>query len=83
MLTTTFTDISALDGTGQGNKETLGIKSISIDYANYYVPNIRIVFTDLRGTALMQPQEEGYATALKDHNGCSDFSFGIQPSAGP
>lgn len=64
MLTTSFTDISGYGSKGEGNRETLGIKSIKIEYNSYYFPTVNVVFTDVRGSSLMEAQEEGYVDSL-------------------
>lgn len=43
-----------------GCKESLGINSINITYNSYFYPEVTINFTDIRGEALMIPQEENY-----------------------
>ena len=54
-LTTSFTDISAVEPIG--NKETLGISSIDITYNSFFYPQVTITFIDVRGSSLMYPQE--------------------------
>lgn len=44
----------------KNSKECLGINSIDITFNSYYVPQVTINFTDVRGGALMMPQEENY-----------------------
>ena len=55
-LTTSFTDITAVDPTT--NKETLGVSSIDISYNSYFYPQVTIKFVDVRGSSLMYPQED-------------------------
>lgn len=40
-----------------GVTEMLGIKSVNIEYEKYCVPQITVVFTDIRGFSLMAPNE--------------------------
>ena len=43
-----------------GSRESLGINSINITYNSYYIPEVTINFTDIRGNGLMMVQEENY-----------------------
>lgn len=43
-----------------GSKEMLGINSIQISFDSHLYPRVTINFTDVRGSALMQPQEQRY-----------------------
>lgn len=55
---TTYYDI--LNGNLNGAKESLGITNIHISYNSYFYPEVTITFTDIRGAALMGPNEENY-----------------------
>ena len=41
-----------------GSKEMLGINSIKISFDSHMYPRVTMNFTDVRGSALMQPQEQ-------------------------
>lgn len=56
-LTTSYTDITLMDLISGGNKETIGIESISIKYNSWYFPEVTIKFVDVRGNALFNPME--------------------------
>lgn len=43
-----------------GSKEMLGINSIQITFDSHMYPVVTMNFTDVRGSALMQPQEQRY-----------------------
>ena len=43
-----------------GSKEMLGINSIQITFDSHMYPIVTMNFTDVRGSALMQPQEQRY-----------------------
>lgn len=45
---------------GKQDRESLGITNIHITYNSYYVPEVTIKFTDIRGMGLMMPHEEVY-----------------------
>lgn len=47
-----------LNGKTEGINENLGITNIHISYDSYFYPQVTINFTDIRGTALMTPNEE-------------------------
>ena len=53
------------------NPELFGIKSIDIDYNNYAVPQVQIVFTDVRGASLFGPEEHRHH---KTQNGIGGFA---------
>ena len=56
-LSTSYTDILSLNP-GEGNSETLGITSIDISYNSWFYPQVTISFVDIRGSALMAPQDK-------------------------
>lgn len=57
-LTTNYTDIFLTDITGaEPTNEMFGIKSIDIQYNNFMVPQVTIVFTDVRGVSLFAREE--------------------------
>ena len=57
-LTTNYTDIFLTDVTGaEPTNEMFGIKSIDIQYNNFMVPQVTIVFTDVRGVSLFAREE--------------------------
>ena len=45
---------------GKQDRESLGITNIHVTYNSYYVPEVTIKFTDIRGMGLMMPHEEVY-----------------------
>lgn len=61
-LTDSYTDISyqTITSDGIGQKETLGINSINIDFSSNFYPLVKINFTDVRGSALFSPTENEY-----------------------
>lgn len=67
-LTTNWTNISNRN-VEQGNKECLGISSIHIAYNSQYFPTITIKFIDLRGAALMMPQEQAFQNSISNKSG--------------
>ena len=56
--TIVYSDI--LNGDMDGVNENLGITNIHITYNSYFYPEVSVTFTDVRGSALMMPQEENY-----------------------
>ena len=54
----TYNDIVQKDF--EGSKESLGITNINISYNSYFYPEVTMNFTDVRGAALMMPNEEIY-----------------------
>lgn len=58
-LTTTYTDVSS-NNVENGNKECLGIESITITYDSWFFPNVTIKFVDVRGASLFMPQEKNF-----------------------
>jgi len=56
-LTSYYADMSSEDLRSCQNVEMLGIKSVDVEYENFAVPQITIVFTDVRGMSLLQPSE--------------------------
>ena len=57
-----------------GSRESLGINSINITYNSYFIPEVTINFTDVRGNALMMSQEENYRRdAMKMENSVESF----------
>lgn len=64
VLNTTFSDIQ------KGyNAEDFGISSIDISYTSYYVPEVVIKFTDVRGVSLLSPAD--YYNSPGDMTGVS------------
>lgn len=66
-LTTNFTDISA-NNIGRGNRECLGIDSITISYQQWFYPIVNIRFVDVRGASLFMAQEKALQDTIKDGN---------------
>lgn len=56
-LTSYYADMTSEDIKSFETTEMLGIKSINVEYDNFCVPQITIVFTDVRGMSLFQPSE--------------------------
>jgi len=59
-LTTDYLDYgweTATSGVGFGQPESLGIKSINIEYKSWYVPEIKITFIDIMGLATFSPMQ--------------------------
>ena len=56
-LTTYYADMYVGDLINYGTTEMVGIKSVNIEYEKSCVPIISIVFTDVRGMSIFQPQE--------------------------
>ena len=57
-----------------GSRESLGINSINITYNSYYIPEVTINFTDIRGNGLMMVQEENYRRdAMKKNDSVESF----------
>lgn len=56
-LTTYYADMYVGDLINYGTTEMVGIKSVNIEYERSCVPIINIVFTDVRGMSIFQPQE--------------------------
>lgn len=56
-LTTYYTDITYDDAKNGEVIEGLGITSINIDFDSWYMPQIAINFTDVRGVSLFVPNE--------------------------
>ena len=56
-LTTYYADMYVGDLIDYGTTEMVGIKSVNIEYERSCVPIISIVFTDVRGMSIFQPQE--------------------------
>lgn len=59
-LTTDWTSISyqEIKNNRAGSKEMLGINSIQITFDAHMYPRVTMNFTDVRGSALMEPQEQ-------------------------
>ena len=57
LLSTSYSDISILELTGGGNKESIGIESIDIKYNSWYFPEVTIKFVDVRGNSILNPME--------------------------
>lgn len=64
----TYNDIVRKDF--EGSKESLGITNINISYNSYFYPEVTMNFIDVRGAALMMPNEEIYR--LKTRNDSDD-----------
>lgn len=64
MLTDNYTDASfaELKDSSKQNKECLGIKSINVDFASYFYPQVTIDFTDVRAFSLIGPSETSSST---------------------
>ena len=58
-----------------GSRESLGINSINITYNSYFIPEVTINFTDVRGNALMMSQEENYRRDAMGTNGSVESFF--------
>lgn len=56
-LTTYYADMTSEDIKSYTTTEMIGIKSVDVEYDNFCVPQITIVFTDVRGMSLFQPSE--------------------------
>lgn len=58
-LTTSYTNISyqEFSSRGHGNKESLGINSIDINFDSHFYPIVTIKFSDVRASALFSPEE--------------------------
>lgn len=56
-LTTYYADMYVGDLVDYGTTEMVGIKSVNIEYERSCVPIITVVFTDVRGMSIFQPQE--------------------------
>lgn len=56
-LTTSYTDVSCDELNSGGNLESIGIESINIRYNSWFYPEVTVKFIDLRGNALMNPEE--------------------------
>jgi len=56
-LTTYYADMYVGDLVNYGTTEMVGIKSVNIEYERSCVPIITVVFTDVRGMSIFQPQE--------------------------
>ena len=59
-LTTEYTNIcyQEIKNNNAGSKEMLGINSIHIVFDSHMYPRVTMNFTDVRGSALMMPQEQ-------------------------
>ena len=66
-----FTYYDILNGNMDSVNESLGITNIHIAYNSWHVPEITINFTDVRGCALMMPNEENYRRSQinQEHEG--------------
>ena len=56
-LSTSYSDISSLDAHNGGNKDSLGIEYININYNSWNFPEVDVKFVDIRGNAIMNPME--------------------------
>lgn len=56
-LTTHYATLTSEEIKTYQTTEMLGIKSIDVEYDNFCIPQITIVFTDVRGMSLFQPSE--------------------------
>ena len=56
-LTSYYVDMTSDDIKNYGTTEMLGIKSVNVEYDQFCIPQITIVFTDVRGMSLFQPSE--------------------------
>lgn len=65
-LTTNFTDVSSLNP-GDSTPECLGIENIDITFDSWLYPQVTIKFVDVRGAALMMPEETEYQQ--ENHDG--------------
>lgn len=57
LLSTSYSDVTILELTGGGNKESIGIESIDIKYNSWYFPEVTIKFVDIRGNSVLNPME--------------------------
>lgn len=63
-----YTDVK----NGKKTGEMFGMENIHVDYNAYFVPEITIKFTDVRGTSLLSPaqqraESQGYAVKANSH----------------
>lgn len=58
-LTTNFTEVSSLNPSAS-NAECLGIESIDVSFDSWLYPLVTIKFVDVRGAAVMMPEEDSY-----------------------
>jgi len=61
-LTTDYLDYgwdTSTDMANAGQPETLGIRSINIDYTNWHVPRITVSLVDIMGQATFSPMQRG------------------------
>lgn len=56
-LTTDYTDVYFRDVINYGTNEMVGIKSVNVSYEKFQIPQVTVVFTDVRGIGLFQPTE--------------------------
>lgn len=67
-LTNSYTNISytEIKNDKQGNRELLGVESIDITFDSHFFPQVTIKFTDVRGAALMMPEEANYTNDIRN-----------------
>lgn len=68
-LSTSYSDISSLDPHNGGNKDSLGIEYINIQYNSWNFPEVDMKLVDIRGNAIMNPLES------RQNNGRNTGSF--------
>ena len=72
-FTTDYADFAYQDRIGNEDvpptSEMFGIKSIDINYDNYYVPQVTIEFVDIRGISLFSPEDEAHNLTQGGING--------------
>lgn len=68
-LTTYYADMYVGDLVNYGTTEMVGIKSVNIEYERSCVPIITVVFTDIRGMSIFQPQELARTNVYNGING--------------
>lgn len=56
-LTSYYADMTSEDLRTYSTTEMLGIKSVNVEYGDFCIPQITIVFTDVRGMSLFQPSD--------------------------
>lgn len=66
VLSTSYSDITLLEITNGGHKESIGIETINIKYNSWYFPEVNIKFVDVRGNAVFNPYEKTNDPETKD-----------------
>lgn len=58
VLTTSYSDVTILELSNGGNKESIGIENINIKYTSWYFPEVNIKFVDVRGNSVFNSMEK-------------------------